>query len=580
FADSAKAVQFLAGIYQSIQISANVNRFGNGGLDAASDEGQQGTPNASNATSWAIGTINAATVETNIYNTCYNKIRAVNIFLKNIDKTKLTLGPTAPNSREQMKGEARFLRAWYYAMLLKHYGGVPLVGDTTYSYDSQIPYSRSTYDQCVKYILSELDAAGLILQSQGITQTGRQYGRASYGACLALKSRVLLYAASPLFNEGSLPAGETPISLASDVNVKALLGYPTGVGTQAQRWVDARDAALAVINTGAYALWVKTSTNPVRPGLGFRDLFCQRGDQTKEYILQWMLTPGQWGLHLERYWMPPTRGGSDGAFPYQELVDAFPMRDGKQPGDPTSAYPYNPQRPYTNRDPRLDYTVVRDSTVLLERLKVGQRSAVDLSVEKLPSGQYVGQTIDAVFKGTSTGYYVYKMIDTNATSTDAQNGTNRCQSLMRYAEILLNYAEAENEVNGPGASASAPNTASVYGALKALRDRAGILPGTDNLYGLKDGMTKDEMRKAIQLERRLELAFEEHRFWDVRRWKIAPQELRKLFHGMMHRKIGATKVFETFEVNPAHTFETRMYLWPIPQAEIGKAKSMVQNPGY
>jgi hypothetical protein len=143
---------------------------------------------------------------------------------------------------------------------------------------------------------------------------------------------------------------------------------------------------------------------------------------------------------------------------------------------------------------------------------------------------------------------------------------------MRYAEIILNAAEATNEYFGP--------TARVYDLLKMLRIRAEITPGAGSSYGLKAGMTKDEMRTVIQRERQVELAFEEHRYWDVRRWKIAPQTSNKEMHGMqVTMQPNGSFTYNVITVRN-HVFTPAMYLWPIPQSEITKSPSLKQNPGY
>lgn len=566
FADSSNTNQFLANIYSQLGFAINVNQFGNGGLDAAGDESQQGNKNPSQVTDWVTGTINAANVTDGIYADAYAQIRAVNLLLANISHTKLNLPSGVPGSRDELKAEAKFLRAWYYAELLRHYGGVVLVGNNIYDYTSPIPQARATYAQTVQYIVSQCDSAALGLP---LTQSGTNYGRASKGACLALKARVLLYAASPLYSvSGNVASGN------------ALTGY-VGADSSAYRWALAKSALRAVINTGVYTLYIDNSV-PGKAGNGFQALFCQRGDLTHEYILQWMLPGGNYNQQLEDFWDPPTRdGGNGGAFPYQETVDIFPMADGKAINDNTSAYTYDPQNPYVNRDPRMNYTIIHDQTVLPDRLEP-TRSPVNIYLVKDLSGALSGG-IDAVTIGTSTGYYTNKMLDTNATSTDATRVTKRCMPLMRFAEVLLNYAEAYNESKGLQDSA--------YYALESIRQRAGILPGSVigpggfPLFGLQPNMSQDQMRTAIMLERRLELAYEGFRYWDVRRWKTAPTELNKQFHGMevlhtLNAGGGYTLSYNVFAMVPVHTFSNRMYFWPLPQAEIGKSKQLVQNPGY
>jgi hypothetical protein len=570
FADSANANAFLANIYSQIGLDDAGNEFGNGGMDAAGDESQASGINQTDANYWATGTINAAITTNSVYITCYAQIRAVNQLLANIGQTRLSLPPSEPGSRAQMKAEARFLRAWYYAILVKHYGGVVLVGNNLYTYTQTIPSVRSSYAACVRYITSECDSAAAILP---YTQNGTNYGRASGGACMALKARVLLYAASPLFSVSGNIAASNP-------KLAPLVGY-VGPDSSAYRWMVAKNVAASIINSNAYQLWQGTGVN----GNGFVSLFCQRGYLTQEYILQWMLPSNNYPAQLEAFWDPPSRGGSGGAFPYEETVDVFPMLDGKSITDNTSIYTYNPQNPYVNRDPRMGYTIIHDQTVLPVKTEPGQRSPVNIYLTSDPlvkNGEPTGgQDALGASNATTTGYYTNKMLDTNAVSTYVLQQTSRCQSLMRYAEVLLNFAEAENEYEGP--------TDSVYGALVAIRARAGILKG-NGLYGLAQGMTQAQMRVAIQTERRLELAYEGFRFWDVRRWKIAPVTENQQFHGMevLHTVLrdsngnatGTTTSYSVFNILPIHTFSTPMYFWPLPQSELGKTAQLVQNPGY
>lgn len=541
FKDSAKTVSFLAGIYENVGFSAAANRFTygpdifhqtpNGGIDASSDEAEVYSSNGTTALAWETGTINAAVVTDDAYKKSYANIRSVNQLLKHL--------PTVPINnfvKGQMKAEARFLRAWYYAILLKHYGGVHLLGDSIYTYTDKIPASRNTYEECVNYIVSECDAAAVELPA---TQSGVDYGRASKGACLALKARVLLYAASPLFN------GQSLTGTSND----AVLGYPT---FDKERWKKAQDAASAVISLGTYNLNVDNST----PGIGFQNLFTLR--YNTEYIFQLMRPTNN--VDLEDLFQPPSRTGKNGAFPLQGLVDAFPMSNGKAITDPTSGY--DPQAPYAGRDPRLDFTVIRDQTSLQNRLVSGF-SPVNIflgSYNGIPSGP------DAVHAGTTTGYYTNKMLSPNAVAQDIAHRTNRVLPLIRFAEVLLNYAEAANEYSGP--------TSLVYDAVNAIRQRAGLNP-----YQLPAGLSQAQMRLAIQNERRIELAFEEHRFWDVRRWKIAEQTDNIQTTGMEVIRKGNTANYKIFNVRKRN-FRKAMYLWPLPQTEVAKSPELIQNPGY
>jgi len=549
FADSSRTEGFVANIYASIGFSTSPSRFvANNtvcsGLDAACDESEPSHTFATDASGFATGTINAGTVSNDPYNTCYTQIRAVNQLLANIHLTKMQA-----NNKAELVAEARFLRAWYYSILVEHYGGVPLVGDSLYTYALPITVKRATYAACITYITSECDAAAAVLP---FTQGGLNWGRASGGACMALKARVLLYAASPLFNGTTLP---TDAGKSSSGSVDpSLVGYPNADPT---RWQLAENAAQVVIASGAYSLNTINSYQTTTPGYGFQGLFPQRVNT--EYIFQ-LMRPAN--TDLENLFLPPSRSGGNGAFPYQGIVDAFPMSNGKLITDPTSGY--DPNNPYNNRDPRLNYSIIHDQTILNVRTGNGLISG------QAPVNIYLGnnnnQNPDAVHIGTVTGYYCNKMLDPAAIAATIAFPSNRCLPLIRYAEILLDYAEAANEFEGP--------TANVYNAIQAVRQRAGLNP-----YQLPTGLSQADMRTYIQNERRIELAFEGHRFFDVRRWKIAAQTENIQAQGMEVDDNGSAVAYNKFNVTK-HNFRPAMYLWPFPISETGKSPTLIQNPGY
>jgi hypothetical protein len=549
FADSSRTEGFLANIYSSANISVNAARFSAngtvcGGLDAACDESEPSHSYATDASGFATGTINAGTVSDEPYNTCYTQIRAVNQLFANIHLTKMLAA-----NKAELVAEARFLRAWYYSILVEHYGGVPLVGNNLYTYATPINVTRATYAACITYITSQCDSAAAVLP---LTQTGLSWGRASGGACMALKARVLLYAASPLFNGTTLPQDAGPGS--SGPVPPELVGYPSADPT---RWQLAEAAAQAVIASGAYTLNTINTYQTSTPGYGFQGLFPQRVNT--EYIFQYMRPANS---DLEDLFLPPSRSGANGAFPYQGMVDAFPMSNGKLITDPTSGY--DPTHPYDNRDPRMNYSIIHDQTVLSVRTGSGLISG------QAPVNIYLGngnnQNPDAVHIGTVTGYYCNKMLDPGALAATIAYVSNRCIPLIRYSEILLDYAEAANEYEGP--------TINVYNAMQAVRQRAGLNP-----YQLPAGLSQAQMRTYIQNERRIELAYEGHRFFDVRRWKIAPQTENIQATGMEVDDNGTAVTYNPFNVTK-HNFRPAMYLWPFPISETGKSASLIQNPGY
>jgi hypothetical protein len=548
FSDSAKTMQFLFGIYSDISFSFGYKRYTyTSNISAGTAEGcDEAVHRLNGATQPFVylfnGTLNATEIEPYRYQwtTSYTDIRRVNVFLKDVGTSPLSDG-----QKTLVKAEARFLRAWYYSILLKNFGGIPIIGDTVYSASDPIQPARSTYENCVNYILSECDAAANILPvAWGVSD----YGRITKGACLALKSRILLYAASPLFNGGSV---------ATDTKTIAVTAYPTA---DPSRWQKAADAAKAVMDMGLYSL---NEDNTTAPGYGFSRVFLTRVNS--EYILPGMQAPNK---TMETFANPTSRGANPTqSAPSQNLAEAFGMNNGKAITDPTSGF--NPQNPFVNRDPRFNWTFVYNGSLWYSST-TGTKLPVNIYFTKNADGSLTGAT-DATLLWLP-GYYWRKMMDDNTAANGGPN-TDRCLPLIRYAEILLNYAEASNEMG---------NTSIAYDQLKLIRKRAGIIAGTDGLYGLKSGMTKDEMRTALQNEREVELAYEDHRYWDVRRWKIAQATQNVDMKCMQIIKNGTTYTYNIIpiNVNVHHQFKDAYYLFPIMQSELSKNLNLIQNPGY
>jgi hypothetical protein len=541
FADSTFTTAFLSDIYNQVGFSSDPGRFrsyftNNGGLQTSTDEAEPRiTSDITTDVEFITGTINPVIVSDDAWRIGYSNIRKVNQLLLHLPETPLTSA-----RKQRYEGEARFLRAWYYSLLLKHYGGIPMVGDEIFELGDEIPLTRNTYAQCVDYIISELNAAGELLPTD---PSGRDYGRAGAGACLALKARVLLFAASPLHNGTDY---EAPYN--------ELLGYPEN---DMNRWKLAMDAAESVIGLGSYSLYVD---NEEVPGRGFyriwvaNDFISQNASSGNIFVHKsTYATPGRAGL-----FNPPSRGGGGGGYPYQESVDVFNMANGKTITDPNSQY--NPEDPYVNRDPRLYFSIVFD--------QVPKQNGFDPDVPvDIYLGNYNGVLSgqDAVHSGTPTGYYINKMMH-KVSAANYFIATDQSRPLIRYAEILLNYAEARNEFQGPDEL--------VYQAVEAVRERAGLSP-----FQLESGMSKDQMRATIRQERRVELMFEGFRFWDVRRWMIAEDTENRTMTGMEVIRDGASVEYNRFNVRK-HVFRPAAYFWPIPYDEIAKSEELIQNPFY
>jgi len=445
----------------------------------------------------------------------YTLIRKANTLIARIDGVPTT--NTALKNR--LKAETKFLRAFAYADLVRSFGGVPLIiTEQNASDDLEVP--RNTYDECVAFIIKECDEAAAVLSP---TYPDADLGRATKGAALALKARVLLYHASALNN---------PSNTAS-------------------RWDDAAKAAKEVMNMspGTYTIYSdyyrlfmdKTGNKEV--------IFAKKfGRPNRTHQSAWM-------LHMS---FTPTGWGGWGAFhATQNLVDAFEMRTtGLRPDEAGSGY--DPQNPYANRDTRLDKAMLMNGSQF-KGITVETFQSADLSV--FPDGNANSRTNG---DRTKTGYGLRKFIDEkNMTSDAVYQGGDNDWIYMRYAEVLLNYAEAKNEFSGPDAT--------VYDALDEVRRRGNLPP-------LNRNFSQVDLRAKIRNERRVELCFEEHRVYDIRRWKTGMTYFNQPVYRMnIIKNTDGTLTYSKVAL------ENRVYkesynLFPIPQIERERNRKLTPNP--
>jgi hypothetical protein len=549
FKDSTRSLGMINNLYSNMGLSFNARRFNNTGLDAACDESEPISDPTIYTYRISNGGVNPSNADKGLWTTVYQMLRTANIFLKNKDSI-----PVTADTRNYWVGQVRFMRAWYLFMLMKHYGGIPMIGDKIFSDGEKIDVARSSFEECVNYITGELDAAADLLPASYPANNVNNL-RIIKGSALGARARLLLYAASPLFNA---PRTDDP---------EHLLSY---TATDNERWKKAADAAKAVMDLGVHSLYT-TSATPLYT------LFLQNTPQPEHLLVYWQPVTTANNIYVENSANPQSRStvnGYAGAkyFPTQELVDEFDMANGLRIADPTSGYPGIGDNMYKNRDPRLT-TTVHYNGALRNMGSLGDQP-VNTYTGVIPTGNAAATSasVDGIYTstGTKTGYFRYKMCNNFGVSGGSE--LYRPWVLMRYAEILLSAAEAVNEYSGPSTE--------IYDWLKLIRSRAGITPGAGSLYGLKASMTKDEMREAIRHERRVELAFEEHRYWDIRRWKIAPQTENAETHGMEITRAADGKFSYRTIVVRKHVFTDAMYFWPIPQSEIVKSPALKQNPGY
>ena len=522
--------QRVTSLYQGLP--HGFNRIGGLPLDAATDDAVPSILNSS-IEQLSKSRITATINPDDNWSDAYSTIRNANNYLafEKIVPADLLLKTT-------YKAEVRFIRAMSYFELIKRYGGVPLIGDKIYDGKEVINIPRNTYAECVQYIVNECDEIAGFLRpndySGNTVLTGVNIGRASSAAALALKARVLLYAASPLNNPD--PADLT-------------------------KWAAAAVAAKAIISGPAYSnLKLYSVTSGTFPA--FANQFVVRGNNF-ESILGYQSAPNK---DLEVQDAPigyvfdvNSRGVVS---PSQDLVDAFPAINGRSITDPASGY--NPAAPYANRDPRLMYTVFLNGNTWLGR-----------PVETFEDGL---DNPKGITGATRTGYYQRKFLG-NFENANSYSNQQRSFPIFRYAEVLLNYAEAINEA-GTGT-----NQTEAFNQLAAIRARAGIAKGTTPgyQYGLSTTMTQAEMRDAVRNERRIEMAFEEQRFWDIRRWKIADVVGNSTVHGVKITKTApGTFNYQIIDVDKLNFSAPKNYVYPIPLNEIisNPAMNNQQNPGY
>jgi len=443
----------------------------------------------------------------------YAGIRDCNYALSLINSINMSTG-----HKNILIGELEFIRAYRYQDLIRNYGGVVLIGDQvsqlTDNLQNPALFKRATLQESIAYAVAQLDDAATRLPLNNSATWA--LGRATEGAALALKSRLLLYAASPLYNVGT--------------------------------WQDAAAAAKAVMNLGKYTL----SQN------GYSQLFLSPNDN--EIIFERLFIPNT-APHvcMEIANGPNGYDGWAGNTPFQNLVDAYQMSSGKAITDATSGY--DPQNPYVNRDPRFYATILYNGAPY-------RNSTVQVFT---PGGKDSNQG-PSNWNTSQTGYYLKKfMNDSYPIDNPWSVAGGQPWIYMRYAEILLNYAEAQNEASGPDAT--------VYAAINSIRSRA-----TVNMPALPAGLSQTDMRTAIQNERQIELAFEEHRFYDVRRWKIATQTENVPAYGISVTINAANPSGYTYTRKIAlanRSFMPQHYWLPIPLTEIQASNGQLQqNPGY
>lgn len=488
----------------------------------------------------------------------YTNIRKVNILLTEIDK-----GTLPGDVRTRLKAQAYFLRAWNYFNMVKIYGGVPYVTKPQDWITDNVYVARNTTSQCIDSLMRDLDSAALAPKELVATQTAGNRGRITRGAALALKGRVLLHWASKQFNPNNL----------------------------ADRWEAAYQA-----NKKAYDS-LKYDGYDLYPN--FADVLTDESSSNKEIIMVRSYDGVNLANSFENSSRPSSEGSGGGYQPTWDLVKAFPMKNGMAITETGSGY--DTTYFWKDRDPRFDATIVYNGSVWALSGTANRKQWTYGPNSAASSTQNTGNPETTV---STTGFYNRKGVNVSTLRLNAASGTTDWVE-MRLAEVMLNLAECANATG---------RTQEAYDMLTAIRKRAGITAGTGSLYGLKAGMTPDEMFTTIINERRIELAYENKRYDDLRRTRLFTtlngsyrQKLNiivKLPHTVAELNsfiAGSTtaRVRDTLNINGAAykdyfqvtvtnldaaaspiKFQDKYYYYDIPTTHIGRNPSLIQTIGW
>jgi hypothetical protein len=505
------------------------------------------------------------------------RIRACNLALSNLEAPKFT----SPVLVDRLKGEVKFLRAYYYHQLIRYFGGVPIIDKPFTLNDSDFLSPRNTWEECVNFIVKNCDEAAALLDGKSMVA-----GRANKAAALALKARVLIYAASDLHD---MPTAKSKSSVLSSYAKPELVGYVSG--DRKARWEKARDAAKAVIDLPGYG-YALNLTNPVSSADGtanYMNASLARNGGEKEILI------GRYFINAKQ-----ENGGRQGLFngpngyhnwagntPVQLMIDDYEMMDG-------SKFDWNKTEhasaPYTNRDPRFYASILYEGAPWKPRTSdVASKDPAN----QIQTGQYIlanGTTIFGLdtrkssvedWNGSYTGYYIRKFVDPNPAIIDQNTWQQVPWPILRYTEMVFNYAESLIELGDHA-------TALLW--LNKIRFRSGMPALTE---------TGDALKQRFRNEKRVEMYLEEQRYHDTRRWMIAPTTLGRKANGINVTgvaKAGASipnpyrfdpnafsYTYKVFEIDPGkenRAWLDKMYYLPIHRDEMNRNNKLVQNPGY
>lgn len=520
----------------------------------------------------------------NLWSHYYAGIRAATYFMNHVDQN-IELKPT---EIAQYKAEARGLRAWFYFCLIRQYGPVVILSDDLVEGDASVEemnIARSSISQCFNYVTSELNGVidGHCLLDVNITDSRdprylnkNDYGRITEVACKAIKARVLLYAASDLYNRDKT----TPLFKSfKNIDGSYMMDYTNEGATE--RWEAAVQATEEVFKYTDFALYKAPSADPYE---SYQNIFIV--DWNSEII--WAKPAGGfWEMDLAC--SPRFVKGWSGWGVTQEMVDAYFMKNGESPilgynadgspvinqksgyveegfttstGDDGYTMP-GTYKMYAGREPRFYVSVCFDNSKWMSKFNQTQ--------VQFWYGGNTGRTDKETRNYSQTGYLCRKLVNPNS-NIETDQKIEHAAILFRLGEFYLNYAEALNEANFD------KNKSTVLKYLNDIRKRAGI-PGYGE-QGLAVPSTQEEMREVIRRERRVELGFEEARYFDCIRWGVAHQYFNGQKYGMNVNDPAGKSAFYKRTLFETRTFPEHNLLWPVPLSDIYKANKLVQNPEW
>lgn len=547
-------------------IEKRPDSYDNNFLDAATDNAVT-NQYGSSIYKLGMGQFSTTNNPIGIWSKCYEQFQYINSFLENglTDKTQYNKTDKEIDARykERLKGEAHFLRAYWGFRLLQIYGGKTDNGEAL-GYPIQVSFvteeqaanlqitNRDSYEACAKQIIDDcnlaIDFLPDVYSGDDPVTTASNIGRATKLAAMALKSRVALYAASPAYQ----PDDVVKLEQMGKFEVKNVSIYE-------DKWKLALRAADECVNSLVFGDFT---------GMSATDLADAANTTPSEFIFRAFYN----NKDIETRHFAPYYYGKAYNTPSQNLVDAFPSING-YPIDDLEHANYNPEAPYENRDKRFYLNVYYHGAIY------GNNGLpVDIS-----EGGKDAQTFNQY--ASRTGYYLSKFLSKNESMLNPIETVNSLHyyPMIRKTEVLLNYAEASNEVFGPttkGSYTKEDGTTvtckySAYDIIKMIREKSGGI--TDTGYLDEMANDKDDFRTLIQNERRIELAFENHRFFDVRRWLLP---LNVTIKGVSVTDDSDGFKYEYCEVEQRKLDDIKYYYMPLPYDECVKNPDLINNLGW